>query len=203
MARTAESKPERASSNSRMLKLLSGSSLKTKMDKDEKTPSPRTPGFPPKIPTITAELDGGIETELPASINRSDSDPTNADNEDIEQVITDLSGYLERFAFLHRSCLGDFSRAHQETAVQNELQNLDSKTLRLCQHFRDRASLFSLYASARKYSMFEAGADVVKRCLAEKTMFRDALSHQMEKNYLISCRVRQMRRHIWRSNHAK
>ncbi|KAI9705863.1 MAG: hypothetical protein M1836_005269 [Candelina mexicana] len=189
MARTAESKPERASSNSRMLKLLSGSSLKKKKGKDEKTPSPRTPGFPTNIPTITAELDGGIETELPASlptnINRSDSDPTKAYNEDIEQVVTDLSGYLERFAFLHRSCLGDSSRAYQETAVQNELQNLDSKTLRLCQHFRDRASLFPLYASARKYLMFEEGADVVKRCLAEKTMFRDALSHQMEKNYLI------------------
>ncbi|KAI9714591.1 MAG: hypothetical protein M1812_006396 [Candelaria pacifica] len=190
MARTAESKPERASSNSRMLKLLSGSSLKKRRGKDEKTPSPRTPGFPMNIPIVTAELDGGIETELPASLpasnsNRSDVDPTRVYDEDIEQVVTDLSGYLERFTFLHKSCLGDPSRAYQDTAVQNELENLDSKTLRLCQHFRDRASLFPLYASARKHVMFEEGADVIIRCLAEKTTFRDALCHQMEKNYLI------------------
>ncbi len=86
---------------------------------------------------------------------------------------------------LHRLCLGDPSRAYQDTAVQHELQNLDSKTLRLCQYFRERASLFPLYASARKYVIYEEFDDVLKRCLAEKEMFRDALCQQMEKNYLI------------------
>ncbi|KAI9810605.1 MAG: hypothetical protein M1827_006167 [Pycnora praestabilis] len=183
----AQSKPERTpSSGSRMLNIFTSGSLSRKK-KDGDRSTPRTPvDFLPSTP-FTAELDAGAEAELPSSRPPPESDLLGAhhpkvDDTDINKVVADVEKNLERLAFLHKRSLSD-PNTSQDTAVNHELDNLKSKTIRLCSYLRD--CIEPLPTSPRKSILMTRGKAAVRRCIVEESDFRNSLQLQMEKHYQI------------------